>query len=81
MNLETTTRVYGHKFSLNIAVKVGLDWTGKAPLYTHYCVIELGDDQAVAEFEAGNIIAKFGRDCFKFTLRAEPKVATYSEEL
>ncbi|UAV89771.1 hypothetical protein [Pseudomonas phage COT4] len=80
MQLEKTTTVYGHQFSLNVAVKQGLDWTGKAPKWVHFCHIELGDDQEQAQAKAATIKAAMGDD-YKCTLRASPKVASYSEDL
>lgn len=80
MELETTTSVYGHDFSLNVAVKDGLDWTGKAPKWVHYCLIQLGDNKVQAQAKAETIKAAMGED-YKFTLRASPKVASYSEDI
>lgn len=81
MNLAKTATVYGHDFSLNVAVKSGMDWTGKAPAYKHFCLIQLGDDQSQAEAKAAIIQDAMGDAFYKFTLRATPKVATHSEEL
>lgn len=82
MKLENTTSVYGHTFSLNVSVKSGMDWTGEKPAYTHFCLIQLGDDKAQAEGKAAvikSLMAAGG--VYKFTLQATPKVASYSEEL
>jgi len=82
MKLETTTQVYGHSFSLNVSVKSGMDWTGKAPKYVHFCLIELGDDHDQAMGKAAvikSLMAAGG--VYKFTLKAAPKVAGYSQEM
>lgn len=80
MQLETTTSVYGHEFSLNVAVKAGLDWTGKAPKWVHFCLIQLGDDKERAMAKAALIKEAMGEE-YKFTLRASPKVGSYSEDI
>jgi hypothetical protein len=80
MELHNTISVYGHEFSLNVAVKDGLDWTGKAPKWVHYCLIQLGDNKEQAQAKAQTIKAAMGDD-YKCTLRASPKVASYSEDI
>lgn len=80
MNLENTVSVYGHVFTLNVAVKDGLDWTGKAPKFVHYCLIQLGDDKIQAWCKAERIKQLMGDD-YKFTFCATPKVGSYSEDI
>lgn len=81
MNLPLETTIYGFTFELNISIQCGMDWTGKAPAYVHCCLVGLGDDQAKAEAEAQNIVAKFGREQYKFNFIAKPKMAYFSEEI
>lgn len=80
MDLQPVTNVYGHEFSLNVAIADGLDWTGKSPKWVHYCLIQLGDNKDAAMEKANTIKAAMGEG-FKFTLRASPKVASYSEDI
>lgn len=80
MELQSKVTVYGHKFSLNVAVKDGLDWTGKAPKYVHFCLIELGDDKEKA-FQKAQIIKKAMGEEYKFNLCADPITWKYSEKI
>jgi hypothetical protein len=80
MKLENTIEVWGHTFTMNVAIQDGLNWNGSAPVYKHFCSIELGDDEVVARAKAHTIAIKFG-DLYKCTLQAHPKVATRSYEL
>ena len=80
MELEKTTAVYGHVFRLNVAVENGTDWTGKGKAYKHFCLIDLGEDFEQAKVKAMTIKIAMG-ELYKFTLKAEPKVAHYSEEI
>lgn len=82
MNLEAKTTVYGHEFSMNVAVQDGISWNGKDPAYKHFCLIQLGDDEAQAMAKAQTIKAAMAAmGVYKFTIQAKPKVAYYSEEI
>lgn len=83
MDLPVSSTNYGFTFTLNVAVKTSrMNWNGTEPAYAHFCLIELGDNQADAEDKARTIKAAMSAmGCYKFTMQATPKICTYSEEL
>lgn len=57
------------KYELNVAVKDGLDWTGKAPRFVHFVLVQLGDNLSEAAEKADLIMQKFGKEDYSFSFR------------
>lgn len=67
------------KYELNVAVKSGLDWTGKAPKYVHFMLVQLGDDLSAAAEIADVVMQKFGEEEYKFSFRTINTTSTIEE--
>lgn len=67
------------KYELNIAVVAGVDWTGKAPKFEHFALVQLGEDLSLSANKADIIMTKFGKGEYKFTFRTIETNSTVEE--